>query len=889
MPTVQKHVIQLQALGAIPTAQKTKKVSTEIKNLQRAISQLKAGMLGMRGLMIGAAGSLVALGLGLRRTITAYSDYTQAQSRLRTTLAATTQSYRQNARISSVVAERAAINLGYSTTQANDAMTTMIQTGIGVHASMRLIGSSLRLARVAEMDTDNATRFLVDTMNMFRGEMASQNITLREFADQMSGQLAVAANMASTNIEQLQQAFRYAGTEMSALGYRSHEVMSALAGLSVVGLRGTTAGTRLRGAIAALIRPSRQVQQQIDRVTQGTSSWSQIVHDEHGNLRRLPELMAQLMQVMGRLPTQQQRAQLEVAIFGRRALAAGISLSEYNEAARRMLTINAEIQDRGRVTERVMRMEEERMRSFGMQMEQLKQGLTDLAIGFGEILFGAMDDSRQGFGTYVREVARAIRLIGMLEDGHEDVRGEFNALSPEVRRNAREYRELFVNIANLIKALGQIAKSFMWVASNYPRLTALVIGLRIAFGGFIPMFARLSASYGVIQTMGTGIAALDSRTSALGRTFTSVSPILAGFAIHGIGMLTNKMQENILQLNDMTADMDQLRRTTVATHGAAARAIPVFGNLLGQLIELVGAMQAAYQEHRRQALRRRETAEMVVRTTAASRIVARTRRMQGTEQYGGLSAADMQRQAIYLERRERQQRLAQLLYARRGGASSERELRDFFRQMGSQLGGEQLRSTIQQIITAQRSMGRGDVARGRELAGGADFEAVIRDATRQVGGFETALDALNDVIVEATQGIGESAPRRAPDVASVYGTSIPDAEDAYVNRGGLMGVSSGDIVVSRRHLANAVLARQGAMAGPAVSMAGEGMMVGPSPTVPGGGGGGVMNISIPVMLDGREIARAVGRANVTQLERGGGRLPPGQRRSLRETGFSRVV
>jgi len=66
-------------------------------------------------------------------------------------------------------------------------------------------------------------------------------------------------------------------------------------------------------------------------------------------------------------------------------------------------------------------------------------------------------------------------------------------------------------------------------------------------------------------------------------------------------------------------------------------------------------------------------------------------------------------------------------------------------------------------------------------------------------------------------------------------------------------------------------------------------MVGPSPTVPGGGGGGVMNISIPVMLDGREIARAVGRANVTQLERGGGRLPPGQRRSLRETGFSRVV
>jgi len=207
---------------------------------------------------------------------------------------------------------------------------------------------------------------------------------------------------------------------------------------------------------------------------------------------------------------------------------------------------------------------------------------------------------------------------------------------------------------------------------------------------------------------------------------------------------------------------------------------------------------------------------------------------------------------------------------------------------------EQIPELTNQIMQLHRSLGRGTAAQAAALAGGAGAElSTARTNTiRQLSGFQTELRSIQR---EARRAATAMSQMQAPTSASIMeglegdtGMSIPTAQDAYVNRGGLMGVSSGDIVVSRRHLANAVLARQGAMAGPAVSMAGEGMMAGPTPTVPGGGGG-TMNISIPVMLDGREIARAVGRANVTQLERGGGRLPPGQRRSLRETGFSRSV
>lgn len=874
-----EHSIWYKIFGAAKVVADHKKMQASVKGLLHGVRQLKAGMLGLRSYMTGASGSLVAFGLAMHRTVTAFADYSQAQARLRTTLAATTNAQRQNARISSVVAERAAIRLGYSTTEANDAMTTMIQTGIGVHASMRLIGSSLRLARIAEMDTDNATRFLVDTMNMFRREMVAEDLTLREFADSMSGKLAVAANMASTNIEQLQQAFRYAGTELSALGYTSSEVMSSLAGLSVVGLRGTTAGTRLRGAVAALTDPSQRVQREMDRLAGSTGAWRRILYDASGELLPLNQRMSNLMSLMGRARTDQERSQLEFAIFGRRAFAAGVSMSRFNEAARRMLVIHDEINDRGNVTNRVMRMEEERMRGFGMQVQQLKEGLDDLAIGFGEILFGAMENNRQGFGTYVREVARGIRLIGMLEDGHEDVRGQFEQLSPEVRESARRYREFFNSLATVVKALGWIAGKFMWLVTNFPRATGLVIALRVAFGGFIPLFSAVTSR---LIPMVTQFRVLTPHIGAARAALAVFRPMIIAAGVEAIGQATLALVDYGIRINQWEQEVREARQTSVGMHEEWARQIPIIGSLVALYVRAIGLMQRLRElrvgvAHRRELKSREET-----RATAGERLQARYRTTTGRTQEERIA------RTISLERSSSVQRLATLLHGR--GRTSRLGIQRTLEAGGMR--GERLQETVQQIQRAQRSMGDLERANAQVLAGNRSLEEATLAASTQLAGFEGAMERFNDwVLANTGEAVGRSEPSILPNVSSPsdVNQSIPEAQDAYVNRGGLMGVSSGDIVVSRRHLANAVLARQGAMAGPAVSMAGEGMMAGPTPTVPGGGGGGTMNISIPVMLDGREIARAVGRANVTQLERGGGRLPPGQRRSLRETGFSRSV
>jgi len=227
-----EHSFIFRVLGAIQTLAANRAVTTSIKGMTLATRQLRAGMLGMRNSMMGAYASLVAMGLAARNVVSEYARYTEQQARVRTVLAATTVNYRQNYRLVQQVAEATGRDLGYSLTEANSAMESLIQTGVGVHVSMRVYRNAMELARVGNMDVNNSTRFLVDTMNMFQNEMADTKESFQDFTGRMGRQLAIAANMSSTSIENLQQAFRYAGTELSTLGYSSREVMAALAGLS---------------------------------------------------------------------------------------------------------------------------------------------------------------------------------------------------------------------------------------------------------------------------------------------------------------------------------------------------------------------------------------------------------------------------------------------------------------------------------------------------------------------------------------------------------------------------------------------------------------------------------------------------------------------------------
>ncbi len=875
-------------LGAAKAAADNRRVAASMGRVLSMSGRLRAGMLGMTSALAGTGAALVAVGMAARRVVNAYGEYTIAQSRIRTTLAAQLPNYRA---VSAVVGQHADMvgrRLGYSLTESNEAMMTMLQTGLGTHRSMRVFGTAMQLARVADMDTANATRFLTDTMNMFRMEAARSGEEAQHFARRMSTQLAVAANMASTDIESLQQAFRYAGGELSTLGFESQDVMSALAALSSVGLRSTTAGTRLRGAIAALHTPSQTTLDFFEQFGIRGQELHEVFYDSTGQIRSMGDGMSNLGDLFRRLPSDFARNTAVTRLFGRRAMAAGSAISELSEAGDRFRAISARLGEEDVMEGTILdRQAQERTRSFGFQVEQLRQGITDLGIAFGEILFGAMDETGEGFGTHIRQVAAAIRLSGNLENMTAAQRREWEALSPEVRESGQRYRELFVNIAELIKFLGMLARGIMWLVNNFPRATLAAVGFYMVVG----RGGLISAVSGAGQSLMTFSGHLLRNTLMMRHAGIGARLAMLAVAALGVeiaGRATTALQNHIIAQQGMTRELEQIRRGTVAAHAETVRSIPVVGHLAAQYVELAGAIQQAWREHdaltnRQEAAARREFGQ------AEEQIQRRYERMResGLEQYRSRSDEELRAMAALQERQQSMVRMATLMYAR--GIQSERGVQQYLR---GRVGAGQIAGISSEIMRLQRPMvARGEADVRREAArmtagvsGWTEQSRMIRgmdQTATQLGGLESAAERARTALDEIALGIDAPGTRAEQ--------SIPLVQDAYIGGSGLVRASAGDVIVSREHLARAVSARRGAMVGPAMGEGvGDRTMTGPMISSHGGGASEV-TVEVPLVIDGTEIARAVGRAHIRHLERSGASFAPEQRRTMRETGFTERV
>lgn len=871
-------------LGAAKAAADNRRVAASMGRVLSMSGRLRAGMLGMTSALAGTGAALVAVGMAARRVVNAYGEYTIAQSRIRTTLAAQLPNYRA---VSAVVGQHADMvgrRLGYSLTESNEAMMTMLQTGLGTHRSMRVFGTAMQLARVADMDTANATRFLTDTMNMFRMEAARSGEEAQHFARRMATQLSVAANMASTDIESLQQAFRYAGGELSSLGFESQDVMSALAALSSVGLRSTTAGTRLRGAIAALHTPSRTTIALFRQWGIQETELRETFYDSTGQIRSMGDGIENLSNLFRRLPTQHARNTALIRLFGRRALAAGATVTGLTEAGDRFAAISERISQTD-VTEGTLldRMAEERTRSFGFQVEQLRQGITDLGIAFGEILFGAMDETGEGFGTHIRQVAAAIRLSGNLENMTAAQRREWEALSPEVRESGQRYRELFVNLSDVLRITADFLRWVVNIANEYPRATAAATGFMVISGGIIPslttVWSILKGIVFVLKIFGTGAGIAAS-----------------GFILvaTGVGILTAAVNSAIPSLTSWfeefvgaTEGAANFRATNNYLNRDIATSIPIIGNFVGIWTDVANALIAVVDiiSGNRSffdfitGIRGGPTATERVGGRLTSAIETATREQQQGLRPGETDA-EMMARVTESQRMMQEERLAALLSAE--GHRTTGSIRTRLRDMGITESPDTIRNMMEM-------MGRSDIqARGRRLAEDRDLLGPsLKDEANMTGRELTVLTRRSAEAARALASIGSTTVADPDAQSSPF--AIPGVEDAYINRGGLIRASSGDVVVSREHLARAVSARRGAMVGPAMGEGvGDRTMTGPM-TSSHGGGASEVTVEVPLVIDGTEIARAVGRAHIRHLERSGASFAPEQRRTMRETGFTERV
>ncbi|MGW1878436.1 phage tail tape measure protein [Streptomyces sp. NPDC001975] len=212
------------------------------------------------------------------------------------------------------MANRLGNDLTLPTTTAADAAESMVElarAGFRTDQAITATRASLELASAAGVNAADSARYLGDIMDQF-GLGADQ-------AARASDILAATANNASGGIIDIYYAMRYAGPVAAGLGVSMEDAASAIGMLGKAGILGQTAGTALRGMMANLAAPTKEMRDGLEAL--GIEAW-----DARGRFKGLRYVIEELSRAQHEMSQQDFTAAVKKAM-GKPAMSGAIALA----------------------------------------------------------------------------------------------------------------------------------------------------------------------------------------------------------------------------------------------------------------------------------------------------------------------------------------------------------------------------------------------------------------------------------------------------------------------------------------------------------------------------------------------------------------------------------
>lgn len=193
----------------------------------------------------------------------------------------------------------------FSATQAADALNYMALAGYDAETSMEMLPNVLNLAAAGGIDLARASDMITDAQSALGLELPETTA--------MVDQMARAASMSNTSVEQLGDAFLTIGATASNLQGGTNELATVLGVLADNGIKGAEGGTHLRNMILSLTNPTNTAGDVLDEL--GIH-----IYDTEGNMRSMVDIIYDLQQSMEGMTQAEQDAAVG-AIFNRADMA----------------------------------------------------------------------------------------------------------------------------------------------------------------------------------------------------------------------------------------------------------------------------------------------------------------------------------------------------------------------------------------------------------------------------------------------------------------------------------------------------------------------------------------------------------------------------------------
>lgn len=352
------------------------------------------------------------------------SDFQQSMANVKSITNATESEF---AKLSEE-AKRLGSTTRFSASEASDAMSYLGMAGWDTTEIIAGLSPVLDLASASGTDLAKTADIVSDALTGFG--LTAQDTQM--FTDV----LAQVSRKANTNVEMLGESFKYVAPVAGSLGYSVQDTSVALGLMANAGIKGSQAGTALRGALTRMISPTDEARALMDKL--GIS-----MADAEGNMLPLGDVMGQLREKFAGL-TDEQKSQYASTIFGTEAMSGMLAIIDASPDAYQDLT-DAIANANGASKE----MADIQNNTLQGSIAGLKSAVEGALISFFELGDGALKSVVDG-------LTKAVQW--------------FNSLSPSVKQAIVVVGGLVASIGPLLIIFGSLMGSIVKIKAGFTLL-----------------------------------------------------------------------------------------------------------------------------------------------------------------------------------------------------------------------------------------------------------------------------------------------------------------------------------------------------------------------------------------------------------------------------------
>lgn len=380
----------------------------------------------------------------------------------------------------------------FSAGEVAQGMENMASAGFVVTEIMAAMPGVLDLAAVSGGDVALASEAAATAINAFGLEAGDTGHIANVFARAAADTNAEVADMA--------EAMKYAAPMANTLGLSIEDTAAAIGIMSDAGIKGSQAGTTLRGAFTRLAKPTKAAREAMEAL--GFSAF-----DANGNIKPMSQIVSNLQgSLMGM--TKEQKASTMATIFGQEAMSGMMALIEAGGG--KVDTLSRSFEDSAGAAE-------------------------EMATAMQDNVAGTIDEMMGSLETAGIELTEALApAITEIAEKVTELVGSFNELDDETQQQIIQWLALAAAAGPVLSVIGSMGQGVGTLMQMGGGLVKVIGGTQAAMNTSIPIFNTAGEAIGVMGTSAKNASGVQGVGGLIG-ALSKLGPV--GWSIVGAGGL----------------------------------------------------------------------------------------------------------------------------------------------------------------------------------------------------------------------------------------------------------------------------------------------------------------------------------------------------------------